>query len=331
MKNLVAGIDIGTSVTSYALVDEFGKIYAYGCLNTEEHRNFNQFVTALKKEIDALSNSLEFPHVIDAIGIGAPNGNYYTGEIDNAPNLIWKGKLPIAKQISSLFGNIPTVLSNDANAAAIGEMIYGGAKKRKNFVVVTLGTGLGSGIVVDGNLVYGHDGAAGELGHVKITKDPNRSCGCGRCGCLETYVSFKGLTQTTLELLKTKKGRHKLCKNEEDLSFDTILNAAMAGDLIAKEAFDITGEYLGEALANLVAVTAPDYIFISGPMSKAGEFILSPARKALDSNLMNIWKGKVSLLTSVVEPEKAHILGAAALAIKEMQRRSQVVGIRKVI
>jgi glucokinase len=210
-------------------------------------------------------------------------------------------------------------------------MIYGGAKKRKNFVVVTLGTGLGSGIVVDGNLVYGHDGAAGELGHVKITKDPNRSCGCGRCGCLETYVSFKGLTQTTLELLKTRKGRHKLCRTEEDLSFDTILNAAMAGDLIAKEAFDITGEYLGEALANLVAVTAPDYIFISGPMSKAGEFILAPARKALDSNLMNIWKGKVRLLTSVVEPEKAHILGAAALAIKEMQRRSHVVGIRKVI
>lgn len=332
MKKLVAGIDIGTAVTSYALVDEFGKIYTYGQLPTEEYKDFDTFITALKDEIDALSNLLEFPHKIEAIGIGAPNGNYYTGEINNAANLVWKGKLPIAKQLSALFKNIPTVLTNDANAAAIGEMIYGGAKNRKNFVVITLDTGLGSGIVVDGHVVYGHDGAAGELGHVKIANDSTRACGCGRSGCLETFVSIKGLKLTVLELIKENKLSSKLSSiAEEEISFEQILKAVKSGDALAKEAFNITGAILGEALANLVALTAPDYIFISGPMSKAGEFIIKPARKALEDNLMNIWKGKVNLLPSVLDTEKAPILGAAALAIKEIQKRSQSVGIRKVI
>ena len=198
-------------------------------------------------------------------------------------------------------------------------------------MVITLGTGLGSGIVVDGHLVYGHDGAAGELGHVKITNDKSRSCGCGRTGCLESYVSIKGLKLTVAELLQNNKNSKLSGTSVENLSYEQILSAAKSGDNVAKEAFGITGTILGESLANLVALTAPDYIFISGPMSTAGDFILQPTKKSLEENLMNIWKGKVHLQFSQIEQDRAPILGAAALAIREIEKRSQVIGIRKVI
>ena len=268
MKNLVAGVDIDGILTTCALVDEFGKIYAKDSFPTADHKEFKNFVARLKDEILKLSQTLDIPHRVMAVGIGAPNSNYYTGEIENAANLAWKGKLPLGQRLSELFDDIPVVVTNDANAAAIGEMIYGGAKGMKDFVVITLGTGLGSGFVVGGNVLYGHDGYAGEVGHIIINKN-GRQCGCGRKGCLECYASSKGLRETALELLKKGNDASRLRDIPEDkLTSRDITAAAKAGDAIAKKAFEITGDYLGSALANLVAVASPEAIFLCGGVAQ---------------------------------------------------------------
>lgn len=332
MKKLVAGIHIGGTGTAYALVDEFGKIYASGNFPTGDYPDFNDFVAALKKEIKELSLQLNQPHEIEAIGIGAPNGNYYTGEIENATNLVWKGKLPLARQLSALFNGIPTVVTNDANAAAIGEMIYGGAKGMKNFTVITLGTGLGSGIIVDGNVLYGHDGFAGEFGHIRIVKENGRECGCGRTGCLEGYASARGVKRTAFELM----GRMLESSTLKEIPYNKLTSkdiaiAAKAGDSIAKQTLEITGEMLGEALADLVAITAPEAIFLFGEMAYAGDMLLNPTKKSFEKNVMPLWKGKVKVILSSVDSEEAPLLGAAALAIKEIQKRNTVTGLRRVI
>lgn len=332
MKNLVAGIDIGGTGTAYALIDEFGKIYASGEFLTGDYGEFNLFVKRLKEGIQELSEQLCEPHVIEAIGIGAPNGNYYTGEIENAPNLSWKGKLPLAKQLGTLFNGIPVVVTNDANAAAIGEMIYGGAKGMKNFTVVTLGTGLGSGIVVDGNVLYGHDGFAGELGHITVVRENGRECGCGKKGCLEGYASATGVKRTVFELMAQMLEPSKL----KDIPYNKLTSkdvtlAAKAGDAIAKRTFEATGEILGAALADLVAVSSPEAIFLFGGLANAGDLILTPTRKSMEKNVMPIWRGKIQLILSSVDSESAPLLGAAALAIKEMQKRNTVIARRRVI
>ena len=331
MKNLVAGVDVDGLRTTYALVDEFGKIYAKGSFPTADHKEFKHYVARIKEEIDALSDSLDIPHNIAAVGIGAPNSNYYTGEIENAANLIWKGKLPIGHQLSQLFDNKPVVVTNDANAAAIGEMYYGGAKGMKHFVVITLGTGLGSGIVVDGNVLYGHDGFAGELGHIMVQRANGRECGCGRKGCLETYASSKGIKRTAMELLAGSDEPSKLRDiPQQELTSKEIAFAAKQGDAIAKKSFEITGEFLGEALANLVAISAPEAIFLCGGVANAGDLILNPVRKAMEKNLLPLWRGKVKVTLSSLEYEDAPILGAAALAIKEIEKKKAVVARRKV-
>lgn len=331
MKRLVAGIDIDGIITTLALVDEFGKIYAKGSFHTSDHKEFKHYVARLKDEIDALSQSLHIPHSIEAVGVGAPNGNYYTGDIENAANLIWKGRLPLAQQLSSLFNNKPVVVSNDANAAAIGEMIYGGAKGMKHFVVITLGTGLGSGIVVDGNLLYGHDGFAGEVGHIIVEKVNGKACGCGRKGCLECYASSKGVKNTAIGLLKESKEASRLREiPENELTSKDIALAAKSGDQTAKKAFETAGEYLGSALANLVAVLSPEAIFLCGGVANAGELIMSPTKRAMEKNILPLWKGKVKLTFSSLDYENAPILGAAALAIKEIEKKSIVVARRKV-
>ena len=331
MKNLVAGVDVDGFRTTYALVDEFGKIYAKGSFPTADHKEFKHYVARIKEEIDALSDSLDIPHNIAAVGIGAPNSNYYTGEIENAANLIWKGKLPIGQQLSQLFDNKPVVVTNDANAAAIGEMYYGGAKGMKHFVVITLGTGLGSGIVVDGNVLYGHDGFAGELGHIIVQREDGRECGCGRKGCLETYASSKGVKRTALELLAGSDEPSKLRDiPQQELTSKEIAFAAKQGDAIAKKSFEITGEFLGEALANLVAISAPEAIFLCGGVANAGDLILNPVRKAMEKNLLPLWRGKVKVTLSSLEYENSPILGAAALAIKEIEKKKAVVARRKV-
>lgn len=331
MKNLVAGVDVDGFRTAYALVDEFGKIYAKGSFPTADHKEFKHYVARIKEEIDALSDSLDIPHKIAAVGIGAPNSNYYTGEIENAANLIWKGKLPIGQQLSQLFDNIPVVVTNDANAAAIGEMYYGGAKGMKHFVVITLGTGLGSGIVVDGNVLYGHDGFAGELGHIMVQRTNGRECGCGRKGCLETYASSKGIKRTAIELLASSGEQSRLRDiPQQELTSREIAFAAKQGDAVAKKSFEITGEFLGEALANLVAISAPEAIFLCGGVANAGDLILNPTRRAMEKNLLPLWRGKVKVTISSIEYENAPILGAAALAIKEIEKKKAVVARRKV-
>lgn len=331
MKRLVAGVDIDGVVTSLALVDEFGKIYAKGSFHTSDHKEFKNYVARIKDEIEALSASLDIPHHIAAVGIGAPNSNYYTGEIENAANLMWKGKLPLAQQLSPLFDNKPVVVTNDANAAAIGEMIYGGAKGMKDFVVITLGTGLGSGIVVGGNVLYGHDGLAGEVGHIIVERHNGRSCGCGRKGCLECYVSSKGVKNTALELLDKCSAPSKLRDiPAQALTSKDVAFAAKSGDAIAKKAFEITGDYLGSALANLVAVSSPEAIFLCGGVANAGDLIMTPTKRAMEKNILPLWKGKVKLAFSSIDYENAPILGAAALAIKEIEKKAVVVARRKV-
>lgn len=331
MKSLVAGVDIDGVTTCCALVDEFGKIYAKCCFPTSDYKDFKHFVVKLKDEIVGLSESLDIPHNVAVIGIGAPNGNYYTGEIENAANLQWKGKLPLAERLSTLFDGKPVVVTNDANAVAIGEMIYGGAKGMKNFAVITIGTGLGSGIVVDGNLLYGHDGFAGELGHIKIVKQDGRLCGCGRKGCLEQYVSSKGIKYTAQELMQNSSEPSKLRSLPfGELTARDVANAAKSGDHIAKKSFEIAGEILGEALTNLVALISPQAIFLSGGVANAGELILTPTKRAMEKNILPLWKGKITLALSSLDYDNAPILGAAALAIKEIEKKNIVVARRKV-
>lgn len=320
MKNLVAGIDIGGTNTVYALVDEAGVIQGTGTFPTDSYTNFDDYIIAIRDGILNLSIKLGYEHKIKGIGIGAPNGNYYTGCIEAAANLIWKGNLPIAEKLKVLFGGIPVILTNDANAAAIGEMIYGGAKGMKNFVVITLGTGLGSGFVVGGEVMYGHDGFAGEYGHITYIRE-GRKCGCGRIGCLETYVSATGIKRTAFELLATETAPSPL----RDISFSKlsakdISSAASEGDLISKMAFDKTGMALGEALADLVAITTPEAIFLFGGLAKSGDLILEPTKRYMEENLLSIWKGKVKLLISGLDENNAAILGSSALAWKELNK-----------
>jgi glucokinase len=318
MKKLVAGIDIGGTNTVFALVDEVGTIYGSGSFPTDLHKDFDNYIVAIRDGILEVSSKLTEPHKVMGIGIGAPNGNYYTGCIDSAANLRWKGNLPLAEKLKVLFGGIPVVLTNDANAAAIGEMIYGGAKGMKNFVVITLGTGLGSGFVVNGEVMYGHDGFAGEFGHIAYLRN-SRQCGCGRKGCLETFVSAPGLKRNTFELLSSENHPSSL----RDIPFSQLTAkdvsiAAQEGDKIALMAFEMTGRILGEMLSDLVAITVPEAIFLFGGVAKAGDLIMEPTRRHMEANMLSLWKGKVKLLMSSLDENNAAILGASALAWKEL-------------
>jgi glucokinase len=256
------------------------------------------------------------------LGLGAPNANYYTGNIEFAVNLLWTGVLPIAQKLKEHFAGLPVVITNDANAAAIGEMVYGGAKGMADFVVVTLGTGLGSGIVAGGELLYGHDGFAGELGHIIVTPD-GRECGCGRKGCLETYASASGIIRTVYKLLADHRGDSELKSiSFNELSADMITKAAINRDPIAIEAFAHTGRLLGLALANMITITSPEAIFLFGGLAKAGKYIFDPVKEHMEENLLKFWKGKVKLLPSGLNDEtNAAVLGSAALAWKEIKKK----------
>ena len=244
---------------------------------------------------------------IKGIGIGAPNGNYYTGTIEFAPNLPWKGVLPLASMFEERLG-IPTALTNDANAAAVGEMTYGAARGMKDFIMITLGTGVGSGIVINGQVVYGHDGFAGELGHVIVRRD-GRICGCGRKGCLETYCSATGVAlaaRTDASLLRNIPAESIVSKD--------VYDAAVQGDKLAQEIFEFTGNILGEALADAIAFSSPEAIILFGGLAKSGDYIMKPIMKAMENNLLNIYKGKAKLLVSELKDSDAAVLGASALA-----------------
>ena len=257
---------------------------------------------------------------IRGIGIGAPNGNYYTGNIEYAPNLPWKGILPLASMFEERLG-IPTALTNDANAAAVGEMTYGAARGMKDFIMITLGTGVGSGIVINGQVVYGHDGFAGELGHV-IARRGGRVCGCGRKGCLEAYCSATGVARTARELLAARTDESLLREiPSESITSKDVYDAAVKGDKLAKEIFDFTGTLLGELLADFIAFSSPEAIILFGGLAKSGDFIMKPVQKAIDDNVLPIFKGKAKLLASELKDSDAAVLGASALAweLKELK------------
>ncbi len=308
MKNRVAaGIDIGGTNSVFGLVDENGKILVRDTLLTSDYPDPQELVHALSAKIDtALLQCGKNVELVGA-GIGAPNGNYFSGCIEYAPNLKWEGLIPLAEYFADDL-DCRTILTNDANAAAIGEMLFGGAKGMKDFLFITLGTGLGSGIVVNGEMVYGHDGMAGELGHTIIIPG-GRLCGCGRNGCLETYCSATGIRKTYLE----KSGK----KDSVKIDSKYIFELAKGGNESALEAFRLTGDLLGFALANSVAYTSPAAIFLFGGLALAGELIFEPTRKSFESNLLKVYKGKVQILPSQLAESDAAILGAASLVWKE--------------
>lgn len=308
----VLGVDIGGTNTEVGIVDARGQILTYGKIPTGEHKEIDDYVDALAGLIRKLIDDMGFRGKIRGIGIGAPNGNIFTGSIDFAPNLPWKGKIPLADLVREKVG-IPVVLTNDANAAAIGEMTYGAARGLKEFIVITLGTGVGSGIVVDGKLVYGHDGFAGELGHMIVQSD-GRPCGCGRNGCLETYTSARGVARTAKLYLKESDEESLLRSiDPEKLSSKDIAMAAYEGDLLAKRIFEETGRVLGEACANFVTFSSPSAIILFGGLARSGDLLLKPAQYHMEKNLLKVYQNKVKLLLSELKESDAAILGASAL------------------
>ncbi|MCK9254949.1 MAG: ROK family protein [Bacteroidales bacterium] len=313
-KQYVVGIDIGGTNTVFGIVDARGNVLAKSAVKTATHQDINLYVNEIYEEFIKLVEDFGGIESIKGIGVGAPNGNYYTGNIEFAPNLIWKGLIPLSKLISEKFG-VPTALTNDANAATIGEMAYGAARGMKNFILITLGTGVGSGIVIDGKLVYGHDGFAGELGHTCSVRNNGRQCGCGRTGCLETYTSANGVARTAREFLETRKD-DSLLRNIplESISSKDVYEAAVQDDKLALEIFEFTGKILGEALSDFVAFSAPEAIILFGGLAKAGDFILNPVVKHMEKNMLVLWKNKVKLLFSELKEADAAILGASALA-----------------
>ncbi len=316
MKKYVVGVDVGGTNTEYAIIDEEGKIYANRNISTRCCETFDEYISFLAEDILKLAEENGFKGKIERIGVGAPNANYFSGNIEYAPNLLWKGVLPFAEMLSSQTG-IPVVLTNDANAAAIGEMVYGGAKEMKDFVIVTLGTGLGSGFVCNGELLYGSDGFAGELGHCIVSLDNSRLCGCGRYGCLETFVSATGIVRTAIELLEKSDCKSKLRGIDyEELNSLKIAEAATEGDEIALKAFDKTAFYLALALVNVTAITVPEAYFISGGLCKAGNLLFDPLNKYYNEMILPLFKGKTKILKSELIDKNTGLLGAAALAFK---------------
>ena len=310
-RSLSLGIDIGGTNTAYGLVNRRGEIITKGSLPTTGHATVEAYISALQTELVPVIKKAGLEN-ISGTGIGAPNGNYYTGEIIFAPNLPWKGIIPLANLISEALG-LKAILTNDANAAAIGEMTYGAAKGMKDFIMVTLGTGLGSGFVANGQVIYGHDGLAGELGHVIAVRN-GRLCNCGRKGCLERYASATGLVITAELWLAERNDATSLRAHKGNLTARMIQEAARKGDTFALELYEYTAGILGQTLADMVAVTSPEAIIFFGGLANAGDLLLIPAKKHLEDNLLNIYKNKVTLLQSALPDADAAILGASALA-----------------
>jgi len=314
--DVVLGVDIGGTNTKFGYVDQNGNLLAEGDMLTEAHRPAEEFFERLHTEAESLFLSKGNEWKLIGIGLGAPNGNYYKGTIEQPPNLSW-GYVNVVEMLRRWY-TIPVALTNDANAAALGEMLFGAAKGMKDFIVITLGTGLGSGIVSNGELIYGHDGFAGEIGHTIVDPD-GRQCGCGRRGCLETYASASGIRRTMEELLKKPTPPSELRQIDfEQITSKRIFEAARRGDKLALEAFEITGRYLGLKLADSVAHTSPEAIILFGGLAAAGDFIFSPTKKYMEEYLLGIFKNKVRLLPSSLPKGNAAILGAAALMWKQL-------------
>ena len=314
MKPYVVGIDIGGTNTVFGIVDARGQVLASDSIKTMKYVDFDVYVEELHKELSRLIKANDMDDKIQGIGIGAPNGNYYTGEIVNPPNLPWGPRIPLAEKVSKAFGGIPVAVTNDANAAALGEMTYGAARGMKDFIMITLGTGVGSGIVINGQLVYGSDGFAGELGHVIVKRNNGRICGCGRTGCLEAYCSATGVARTAREFMEIRKEPSLLRDLPvEEITSKDVYDAAVAGDKISKEIFEYTGTILGEAFADMIAFSSPQSIILFGGLAKSGDILLKPIREALDKNVFPIFRGKTKILLSELKESDAAVLGASAL------------------
>ena len=314
MEALAIGIDIGGTGTKFGIVDRVGNVLFSSEISTRKHSDVNTFIDELYTELSKLIDNVGGIGRIKGIGVGAPNGNFYTGTIEYAPNLPWKGIIPLARMMEDKF-KIPVVLTNDANAAAIGEMMYGAAQGMKDFIMITLGTGVGSGIVANGKLVYGHDGFAGELGHTTIIPNGRLHEGTGKRGSLESYASATGVRLTTLEILEKSTEPSSLRSVPSDqIDSKKVYEAAIAGDAVAKEIFESTGTILGAALANFVMFSSPEAIILFGGLTKAGDLILKPTRESMEANLIQIFQNKVKILVSHLKESDAAILGASALA-----------------
>ena len=313
LQPLAIGIDVGGTGTKFGIVDRNGNILFAGEISTRGHEEVESFIEELHRNLYPLIQKAGGPGRMIGIGLGAPNGNYYSGTIEYAPNLPWKGIIPLAKLVEDKF-QLPVVLTNDANAAAIGENMYGAAKGMKDFIMITLGTGVGSGIVANGKLIYGHDGFAGELGHTIIIPNGRLHTGTGKYGSLESYASATGVRLTALEMLHNS-SENSLLRNTppEKIDSKTVYDAAIQGDKLAKEIFEFTGKILGLALANFVMFSSPEAVILFGGLTKAGSLILKPTQENMEANLIQVFQNKVKILVSHLKEADAAILGASAL------------------
>ena len=312
-KPYVIGIDMGGTNTAFGLVDARGTVLASSSIKTAKHADINDYIAELHEAIMRLVEENNAVDKINGIGIGAPNACYYTGVIADGVNLPWPTPIPLADLITEKFG-IPCVITNDANAAAIGEMTYGVARGMKDFIMITLGTGVGSGIVINGQVVYGHDGFAGELGHVIMKRTNGRMCGCGRSGCLEAYCSATGVARTAREFLEIRT-EDSLLRNIpiDEITSKDVYACAVQDDKLAKEIFEYTGTILGEALADFCTFSSPEAFVLFGGLTKSGELIMKPVREAYEKNVMTCFKGKAKIVLSEMKESDAAVLGASAL------------------
>ncbi len=319
---VMLGIDVGGTNTAFGFVDINGRCLAESSILTNAHNSAADLFSRLYPEAEILYKNISDRCLLKGVGIGAPNANYYRGTVENPPNLKW-GYVNVIEIIKQYY-DVPAAITNDANASAIGEMLFGAAKGMKDFIVITLGTGLGSGVVVDGKLVYGSDGFAGEIGHTVY--DPNgRQCGCGRKGCLETYASATGIKRTVMELLANLNIESTLRNvSYNDLDSKLIYSAALAGDKLALEAFEFTGKVLGLKLADAVAVTSPEAIILFGGLAHAGNLIIDPTKRSLEENLFHVFRNKVKILQSGLPEGNSAVLGASALIWNEIIKTETV-------
>ena len=311
----VVGIDIGGQTTKLGVVDARGTVLSQTVIRTDTYTEVAPYIAELSAALNKVIADAGVEGQVRGIGVGAPNGNYYTGTIEGAVNLSWGGNhtIEFAKLLSEAMNGLPVALTNDANAAAVGEMTYGAARGMKNFIMITLGTGVGSGIVINGDVVYGHDGFAGELGHVAAVRNNGRTCNCGKTGCLETYASATGVARTAREWLELS-DEPSILRSVDNISSKDVYEAAKDGDELALRIFDFTGKMLGRSFADFIAFSSPEAIVLFGGLARAKEFLLPPMEEAMNANVLPLWRGKVQIVFSQLKESDAAILGASALA-----------------
>ena len=313
-STFVVGIDVGGQTSKIGVVDARGTVLAQTVIRTDTYDTVDPYIAELAAAVKKVIAEAGVEGKVRGIGVGAPNGNYYTGTIENAPNLVWgRQRVEFAKLLSEAMGGLPVALTNDANAAAVGEMTYGAARGMKNFIMITLGTGVGSGIVINGEVVYGHDGFAGELGHTIAVRNNGRACGCGRSGCLEAYCSAMGVARTAREWLELS-DEPSLLRGLDSIASKDVYDAAKEGDKLALKVFEFTGKILGRSLADFIAFSAPEAIVLFGGLARAKEFLTEPILESMNSNVLGLWRNKVELVYSQLKESDAAILGASALA-----------------